>query len=52
MRIKHYTLFVLFLICLGFMPLSYAFAGELSAPQQAISEASDKLQQKCRIKIS
>ena len=46
MRIKHYTLFILFLICLGFMPIARAFAGDLSAPQQAISQASDKLQQK------
>lgn len=46
MRIKHYTLFVLFLVSLAFMPFSRGFAGELSPPQQAISDASDKFQQK------
>lgn len=50
MKIKHYTLFALFLVCLTFMPFSRTFAAELSAPQQAIAEASDKLQQKMQDK--
>ncbi len=50
MRIKHYTLFTLFVVCLGLMPFMRAFASELSPPQQAISEASDKLQQKMQDK--
>jgi len=50
MKIKHYTLFALFLVCLTFMPFSRAFASELSAPQQAIAQASDKLQQKMQDK--
>lgn len=50
MKIKHYTLFTLFLICLAFMPFSRAFAAELSAPQQAIAQASDKLQQRMQDK--
>ena len=51
MRIKHYTLFVLFIVCLGLTPMARAFASELSAPQHAISEASDKLQQKINDKL-
>lgn len=50
MKIKHYTLFALFLICLAFMPFSHAFSAELSAPQQAIAQASDKLQQRMQDK--
>lgn len=50
MKIKHYTLFALFLVCLAFMPFSRAFAAELSAPQQAIAQASDKLQQRMQDK--
>lgn len=50
MKIKHYTLFALFLVCLTFIPFSRAFATELSAPQQAIAEASDKLQQRMQDK--
>jgi len=45
-RIKHYTLFILFVVCLGLMPFTRAISAELSPPQQAISEASDKLQQR------
>jgi phospholipid transport system substrate-binding protein len=50
MKIKHYTLFALFLVCLTFMPFSRTFAAELSAPQQAIAQASDKLQQRMQDK--
>lgn len=50
MKIKHYTLFALFLVCLTFIPFSRAFAAELSAPQQAIAQASDKLQQRMQDK--
>ncbi len=50
MRIKHYTLFALFVVCLGFMPFTRGFAAELSPPQQAILEASDKLQQRMQDK--
>jgi phospholipid transport system substrate-binding protein len=50
MKIKHYTLFVLFTICLGFMPLNKAISSELSLPQQAIADASDKLQQRMQDK--
>lgn len=50
MKIKHYTLFVLFTVCLVFMPLNKAISGELSLPQQAIADASDKLQQRMQDK--
>ncbi len=50
MKTKHYTLFVFFIVLLNFFALTRVNASELSPPQQAIAEASDKLQQRMQDK--
>lgn len=50
MNVKQITLFGLFSIFLSLMPISNSFAAELSPPQMAIKEASDKLQAKLQDK--
>lgn len=44
MNVKQLTLFSLLTAILSFMPISNVFAAELSAPQLAIQQASEKLQ--------
>ncbi|MEQ1531416.1 MAG: ABC transporter substrate-binding protein, partial [Methylococcales bacterium] len=44
MNVKQLTLFSLLAAILSFMPISNVFAAELSAPQLAIQQASEKLQ--------
>ncbi|MSP27808.1 MAG: ABC transporter substrate-binding protein [Methylococcales bacterium] len=50
MKVKHITLFGLFAILLALVPFASVTAAELAAPQQAIAEASDQLQQKMQDK--
>lgn len=50
MKFKHFTLFSLFTVVLGFMPVAPSLAADLAAPQLAIETASNKLQQKLQDK--
>ncbi|MCL7421512.1 MAG: ABC transporter substrate-binding protein [Methylobacter sp.] len=46
MKAKQYTVFIFFTVMLGLMPMTKSMAAELLPPQQAIEEASTKLQAK------
>ncbi|WP_020158096.1 MULTISPECIES: MlaC/ttg2D family ABC transporter substrate-binding protein [Methylobacter] len=46
MKAKQYTVFIFFAVMLGLMPMTKGMAAELLPPQQAIEEASTKLQAK------
>lgn len=50
MSFKHYTIFGLFALFLGLMPLSKLMAADLLPPQQAIQTASTRLQVKLQDK--
>lgn len=50
MKAKHYTVFILFAVLLGLMPVTKGMAAQLLPPQQAIEEASIKLQSRLQDK--
>lgn len=50
MKAKHYTVFILFAVLLGLMPMTKGMAAQLLPPQQAIEEASIKLQSRLQDK--
>ncbi|MGJ0430237.1 MlaC/ttg2D family ABC transporter substrate-binding protein [Methylobacter sp.] len=50
MKAKQYTVFVLFAVLLGFMPMTKGMAADLLPPQQAIEDASTKLHAKLQDK--
>lgn len=50
MKFKRFTLFSLFTVVLGFLPIAPSMAADLAAPQLAIENASNQLQQKLQDK--
>ncbi|HCT99991.1 MAG TPA: toluene tolerance protein [Methylococcaceae bacterium] len=50
MKFKHYVSFTFFSVFFSLMPVASGMAAELSAPQVAIADASDKLQQRMKDK--
>jgi phospholipid transport system substrate-binding protein len=50
MKAKQYTVFVLFAVLLGLMPMAKGMAADLLPPQQAIEDASTKLHAKLQDK--
>ena len=50
MKAKQYTVFGLFAVLLGLMPVTEVIAGELQPPQQVIQSVSTQLQERLKDK--